>query len=128
MILDIDTATKDIVLKIFDNDMILIGQRIFEIDSNQTEKLLYFIDFFLAEYKFSLTDIEKIVINNGPGGYTGVRVGVTTANFLAFCLNIPILSHDGDKFGTSKKHHFGQPVYPIYLNEPHITKPKLDSR
>src|SRR5690606_31260140 len=36
-------------------------------------------------------DLDKIVVANGPGSYTGVRIGVTTAKTLAWSLNIPVV-------------------------------------
>jgi len=36
------------------------------------------------------TDIDKIIVVNGPGSFTGIRIGVTIAKIMAWSLNIPI--------------------------------------
>lgn len=40
----------------------------------------------------TIDDIDKIVVSNGPGSYTGLRIGVTTAKTLAYAKNIPLYS------------------------------------
>lgn len=40
----------------------------------------------------SLKDIEAIVCFQGPGSFTGLRIGLTVANTLAYSLQIPIVA------------------------------------
>lgn len=35
-------------------------------------------------------DIKRIFVNTGPGSFTGTRVGVSVANALGYCMNLPI--------------------------------------
>jgi tRNA A37 threonylcarbamoyladenosine modification protein TsaB len=44
----------------------------------------------LEEHKLELKDITEIQVNEGPGSFTGLRVGVAIANTLGYLLNIPI--------------------------------------
>ena len=39
------------------------------------------------EVNLNPSDIDKIIVNNGPGSFTGIRIGVTIAKTLAWCLN-----------------------------------------
>lgn len=46
----------------------------------------------LERNKLTVHDISDIIVVNGPGSFTGVRIGVTIAKTLAYTLNIPIRS------------------------------------
>lgn len=48
------------------------------------------IDETLKEHNLKSTDLNEIVVVNGPGSFTGVRIGVTIAKTMAYLLNIPI--------------------------------------
>lgn len=45
-----------------------------------------------------LHDIQGIVCFKGPGSFTGLRIGLTVANALAYCLDVPIVSSMGDNW------------------------------
>lgn len=71
------------------------------IDSKKIEKveekkvvtsqiLLPLIDTLLKENKLSTQDISSVTIVEGPGSYTGLRVGAAVANTLGWLLDIPV--------------------------------------
>jgi len=62
----------------------------------QAEKLLPEIDLLLQENNCQLSDLEKIVVENSGQGFTSLRLGVTTANALAFALNVPVSSMEAE--------------------------------
>ena len=45
-----------------------------------------------------LNDVEGIVIYKGPGSFTGLRIGVSVANALAYSLKIPIVATTGEEW------------------------------
>lgn len=47
--------------------------------------------------------IKKIIVNKGPGSYTGVRVGVTIAQALGFAWNIPVRAIAKERFVIRRK-------------------------
>jgi tRNA threonylcarbamoyladenosine biosynthesis protein TsaB len=50
----------------------------------------------LEQNQKQLTDIQGIVCFKGPGSFTGLRIGLTTANALAYSLTLPIVSEMGE--------------------------------
>ncbi len=45
-----------------------------------------------------LQQIEGVIVFKGPGSFTGLRIGLTVANALAFSLNIPIVASRGNNW------------------------------
>jgi tRNA threonylcarbamoyladenosine biosynthesis protein TsaB len=119
MQLYIDTS-DDTIMALNDDNGKIIDQYRDSLRFSQSEKLLQVIDELLKKNNFSKKSIDKIVVNCGPGSYTGIRVGITTANFLAFGLNIPVVCA-GD---VDENDNFKRPVSARYLKEPFITKEK----
>lgn len=66
--------------------------------ADESEKLLSTISKLLKRAKKKFEDLERIIVVNGPGPFSAVRIGVTTANILGFALNIPILGIPSEKF------------------------------
>lgn len=54
------------------------------------------IDKILKASNISLKDLGGIVCFKGPGSFTGLRIGLTVANALAYAQNIPIIARRGD--------------------------------
>ena len=63
---------------------------------DKSQQVLDLIDQILKRNKKKLTEITEIEINLGPGSFTGLKVGVSVANALAWVLKIPI---NGNKIG-----------------------------
>lgn len=51
---------------------------------------------FLTAHAAELTTLRRIVVHAGPGGFTSLRIGVTTANALAYALGIPVVGIRGE--------------------------------
>jgi len=49
---------------------------------------------FLARHGLILSDVEALAVSNGPGSFTGLRVGVTFAKTVAYTLGIPLAAVD----------------------------------
>ncbi|MEQ8842429.1 MAG: tRNA (adenosine(37)-N6)-threonylcarbamoyltransferase complex dimerization subunit type 1 TsaB [Acidimicrobiales bacterium] len=56
------------------------------------ESLAPQIEFVLAQAGVHVTDIEMVAVDVGPGLYTGLRVGITTARAMAHMLGVPMLA------------------------------------
>lgn len=115
----INTALFDrIILKIIDSDKV-IHQKTISAPRKQAEKLLLGIIKLLNKSNISLKDLKSIRVVNRGGSFTSLRIGVVTANALAYALDIPV-REDGKKGIGNKKNV----IKPIYDREPSIGKSK----
>ena len=48
------------------------------------------IEEILKEQNIDTSDLSEVIVVNGPGSFTGIRLGITVAKTLSFTLNIPI--------------------------------------
>ena len=82
----IDTCSNSLIISTIINNKI----DYFFIDKNNNDtssKVMKIINEAVPDIKI----IDKIFVVNGPGSFTGIRVGVTIAKTIGFCLNIPII-------------------------------------
>ena len=91
--LAIDTASNDVSLALL--DLSGDGERVlFELawhgDRTLSERLLAGIDTLLDEAGVERERIASVTVDVGPGGYTGLRIGVATGQGLAFGLGVPL--------------------------------------
>ena len=59
---------------------------------SHSEKLHAFILDVIRSAEMTMKDLEAIAISKGPGSYTGLRIGVSTAKGLCYALNIPLIA------------------------------------
>jgi tRNA threonylcarbamoyladenosine biosynthesis protein TsaB len=89
IILSIDTTSNEIIKA----GLTINGERYSieqKLDRQKTQALLPMIEEMLKEKKIKLQDITEIKVNPGPGSFTGIRIGLTIANTLAFLLKVPL--------------------------------------
>jgi tRNA threonylcarbamoyladenosine biosynthesis protein TsaB len=87
------------------------------------------IEAVLQKHGKSLTDLQGIVGFKGPGSFTGLRIGLTVADTLAYGLKLPIVGGEGEQWITQgisrlQAHENDQVVLPHYGAPVHITQPK----
>lgn len=75
--------------------LIKIQKKSYKIDPHKSHETLWCLEKFLLYHKIKLEEgnllpIEKILVNKGPGSFTGVRVGVAHALALGFAWNVPV--------------------------------------
>lgn len=93
-ILNIETATKNCSVSIAKNGETVLCKEIAEEGYSHAEKLHVFIEEVIAESGISVQDLNAIAVSQGPGSYTGLRIGVSAAKGLCFALNIPLIAVD----------------------------------
>ncbi len=67
-----------------------------KVKERASQRLLPFIDEVLKKKDKTIEDVTEIEVKNGPGSFTGLRVGVAVANTLGWSLKIPV---NGKKVG-----------------------------
>lgn len=85
----IDTHDKDIVLCLYQDKKIL-DSRIKESSREHSDFTMPLLDELLKSNSVNVNMLNEIIVINGPGSFTGVRIGVTIAKMLAYTLKIKI--------------------------------------
>lgn len=93
-ILNIETATKNCSVSLAKNGETVLCKEIAEQGYSHAEKLHVFIEEILKESGIGAKDLGAISISKGPGSYTGLRIGVSTAKGLCYALGIPLIAVD----------------------------------
>ena len=92
LILNIETSTKKCSVALFDDLRLISEKSLLSEKYSHSETLTVFIEEIFNEIPFSITDLEAISVSKGPGSYTGLRIGVSTAKGLCYALNKPLIS------------------------------------
>jgi len=91
MFLLIDTSKKEqIRIALAKRGQEILDEQALKIKQAHSEKLLPLVEKILVRNKLALKRLKGFYVARGPGSFTGVRVGVATANALAYALNIPV--------------------------------------
>ena len=85
-----DTSSKALTLAILEDET-LLGQVTLNIKKNHSITLMPAIDFLMNSLDMKPTDLDRIVVAQGPGSYTGLRMAVATAKTLAHTLKIELV-------------------------------------
>jgi len=91
LILHIDTATVNAVVCISENEKVID----FFTNNNQKDHASFVqpaIKQLLQKNNISINQLNAVSVTEGPGSYTGLRVGMASAKGLCYALNIPLLA------------------------------------
>jgi tRNA threonylcarbamoyladenosine biosynthesis protein TsaB len=93
-ILNIETSTKNCSVSIAREGKTIICKEIAEEGYSHAERLHVFIEASLKEAGLTYKDLSAIAVSQGPGSYTGLRIGVSAAKGLCFALELPLIAVD----------------------------------
>jgi len=127
MIILIDTSTSVCQLIFLDGE--LRQKYDWQADRTLAKCLLGFLKEKLDENNKTWSDISSIGVFEGPGSFTGLRIGITVMNTIADSQNIPIVGGRGEnwqsevlaKINSGKNEKI---ILPFYGSEAHITTPR----
>ena len=90
-ILYIETAT-DVCSVALSRGAEIIGLKEEAGGNNHAKHLLPFVDEVLKQGGCTVRDLNGVVVSIGPGSYTGLRIGVSTAKGIAYTAGIPVMA------------------------------------
>jgi len=93
-ILNIETATKNCSVALAKDGQIILCKEIAEEGYSHAERLHVFIEEIIQEAGITLKELSAIAVSQGPGSYTGLRIGVSAAKGLCYALDIPLIAVD----------------------------------
>ncbi|SFJ31785.1 tRNA (adenosine(37)-N6)-threonylcarbamoyltransferase complex dimerization subunit type 1 TsaB [Myroides guanonis] len=94
LILSVETATKNCSVSLSKDGKLLDYKELAEANFTHAEKLHLFIEDLLKENGYNLPDLKAIAVSQGPGSYTGLRIGVSSVKGLCYALEIPMIAID----------------------------------
>jgi tRNA threonylcarbamoyladenosine biosynthesis protein TsaB len=93
-ILNIETSTKNCSVALAKEGKTILCKEIAEEGYSHAERLHVFIEEIIKDAGITFQDISAIAVSQGPGSYTGLRIGVSAAKGLCFALDIQLIAVD----------------------------------
>ena len=121
MILCLETATPSCSVALVHNGKVLAcdedpkGQ-------NHSEKITLFIDSVMKKAGISYDQLDAVAVSMGPGSYTGLRIGVSTAKGICYAVTKPLIAVE-----TLHAMAYGAPVVKTFP-ETSLRVPMIDAR
>lgn len=136
MILAIETAVDRVGVAVGDASGVRASSMLAS-DRRHAESLAPMIEFVLGQAGLRVSDIDQIAVDAGPGLFTGMRVGLATAQSMAWALDIPVIpvgSLETIAFGTAPGEdpvavaldaRRGEVYFAIFRESPEHGEPRL---
>lgn len=126
MILGIETASYVCSVALFDKEK-LLGIRESCVDKSHASLLTVFIEELLEEHNISAASLDAVAVSKGPGSYTGLRIGVSTAKGICYGAGIPLIAINSLRsmyYGAKDK--YGADIYKNTLVCPMIDARRME--
>ncbi len=92
LILNIETATKNCSVSLSENGKVIAIKELNDGNYSHAEKLHVFMEAVLKKVSKTMNNLDAVAISKGPGSFTGLRIGVSSAKGLCFALDVPLIS------------------------------------
>jgi tRNA threonylcarbamoyladenosine biosynthesis protein TsaB len=90
-ILNLETSTKNCSVALSKNGIVIAERDLAAEGYSHAELLHVYIQEVLAQAKIKTSDLVAVAVGQGPGSYTGLRIGVSAAKGLCFAADIPLI-------------------------------------
>lgn len=129
MIVTIRTDRPEAEVGLYARDGTQLGYKTWVAHRELSATLLATIRDELAAQQATFSDLDGIVAFRGLGSFTGLRIGLTVANALAYSNTIPIVGSEGEVWQQAgiealRAGSNDQLVLPVYGQDAHITPPR----
>lgn len=111
-VLGIDTSNLVLSVAVVEGKQVL-GEYTTNLKKNHSIRLMPAISMLLDELGVAPEELNGIAVAHGPGSYTGVRIGLTTAKSLAWALGTPIVGISSLEAIASNSTYFPGMVSPL---------------
>lgn len=88
--LALDSSNQALSLALLEDQQVL-AQVLITVKKNHSINLMPSIDYLMASCDKKPQDLDRIVVAEGPGSYTGIRMAVATAKTLAYALDLDLV-------------------------------------
>ncbi len=92
MILNIETSTTNCSVSLSNDRETLVLKEDNSANYSHAETLHVFIKEVFEQAQISNAEIDAVAVSKGPGSYTGLRIGVSTAKGLCYALGKPLIA------------------------------------
>ena len=102
IVLGIDSSTQVNTIALLQDGQLLC-EAVLNTRKNHSQRLMPMMDILLKEAGLTIENVDGVAVSSGPGSFTGLRIGMTTAKALAWSLNKPLVgipSLDGVAFNA----------------------------
>jgi len=129
VILAIRTDSPLAILCLLDADGKVLQQEQWQADRQLAKELLGKLEALLQTQQTSWNDVRGLIVYRGPGSFTGLRIGITVMNTIAYAQSIPIVGVMGENWREEGVQRLAagendKVVLPEYGAEARITKPR----
>lgn len=114
LILNLETATKCCSVSLAKDGQVIATKESWSDQYSHAEQLNLFIEDVIHQAGIKLSDLDAIAVSAGPGSYTGLRIGTSTAKGICYALNIPLISINSLKALASMVNKFDGSIVPMF--------------
>jgi tRNA threonylcarbamoyladenosine biosynthesis protein TsaB len=128
MILCIKADNTDVYIGLWSENKEIVGKN-WQAGRELSTQILSVIKEYCERVAISIEQLDGIIVYEGPGSYTGLRISISVTNSIGYSYDIPVIGSSGEnwiidgmkKLGTKSKF---VSISPVYGGEVYTTKPK----
>lgn len=129
MILALRTDSPEAHMVLLDTKGALVAEQYWLAERQLAKGLLTHLESFIANENITFEALSRLMVFQGPGSFTGLRIGIATMNTMAYALSLPIVGATGDDWleqgvGRLQSGDNDISVLPHYGEPARITQPK----